>query len=109
MSSGNPYGPPESGPPQFAPPPSHGPPPGERFAPCPQCGGGEAARVKFSSWGGVVGPKILSHVKCHRCGYKYNGKKGASNAGAIAIYTIVGGLIGIALALLIFYLLVWSK
>jgi len=81
------------------------PPPGtESFAPCPSCGCTFAKRVSFSWWGGVLGPKLLTHVKCAQCRQKYNGKTGQSNDTAIAIYLgvslAIGLAIGIALGLL---------
>ena len=44
------------------------------FAGCPFCGKSEAEKVGFTWWGGVLGPKLLNHVKCLGCGKKYNGK-----------------------------------
>jgi uncharacterized protein (DUF983 family) len=49
--------------------------------------------VKFTWWGGVIGPKMLSHVKCGQCGLAYNGKSGQSNTTGIVIYTVVVGVI----------------
>jgi len=40
----------------------------------------------FSWWGGLVGPMLLTHVKCPQCRTKYNGNTGRSNAKGIAIY-----------------------
>jgi hypothetical protein len=59
------------------------------FAPCPNCKNAAGERVKFTWWGGVLGPKLLSHVKCGACGSKYNGKTGKDNTTGIAIYFIV--------------------
>ncbi|MEO8041040.1 MAG: hypothetical protein ABI646_00400 [Acidobacteriota bacterium] len=39
------------------------------YVPCPKCGG-PAAKLKFTWWGGILGPKMLTHVKCTSCGYK---------------------------------------
>ena len=63
------------------------------FAPCPKCNNAAAERVKFTWWGGVLGPKLLSHVKCGSCGSKYNGKTGKDNSAGIAIYCIVIGIL----------------
>jgi hypothetical protein len=68
-----------------------------QFAPCPGCGNTWASKIGFTWWGGVVGPAILSHVKCARCGNAYNGKTGRSNTTAIVIYVAVGTLIGVAI------------
>ena len=62
---------------------------------CPKCGAGEATPVKFTWWGGVLGPKLLNHVKCNGCGYAYNGKTGNPNTTGIVIYTVVGLVIAL--------------
>lgn len=94
----NPYAPPQVPGGQYAPPGNFLPPAGTmQFAPCPGCGNTWASKIGFTWWGGVVGPAILSHVKCARCGNAYNGKTGRSNATAIVIYTVVCGLIGVAI------------
>lgn len=68
-----------------------------QFAPCPNCGGTLAAKVGFSWWGGVLGPKLLHHVKCVACRTKYNGKTGHYNTLGIVIYCAVGTLVGIGI------------
>jgi hypothetical protein len=95
MVSTNPYQSPTQ-PTQAPPLPMQMKPPGEQFAPCPNCRCTTATRVKYTMWGGVLGPKLLTHVKCAQCGSKYNGKTGKSNMGAIIIYTVV--LFAIAVA-----------
>jgi len=67
------------------------------FASCPQCKDTHAQLVKFTWWGGVLGPKLLSHVKCQSCGKKYNGKTGGDNTTNIIIYSVVVGLVCFAL------------
>lgn len=51
----------------------------------------------FTWWGGFIGPRILSHVKCNSCGEQFNGKTGKSNTVGIIIYTVV--VLGIVLAI----------
>ncbi|MCD9188213.1 MAG: hypothetical protein LUM44_17480 [Pyrinomonadaceae bacterium] len=60
-----------------------------QFAPCPKCQNTFAEQLKFTWWGGVLGPKLLKHVKCRNCGAKYNGKTGKDNTTAIIIYSLV--------------------
>lgn len=60
-----------------------------QFAPCPNCQNNIAKPVKFTLWGGVLGPKLFTHVKCQSCGSKYNGKTGKSNTAYIIIYLAV--------------------
>ncbi|MGH9821334.1 MAG: hypothetical protein ACRD43_14300, partial [Pyrinomonadaceae bacterium] len=57
------------------------------YASCPQCSASNPQRLSFTWWGGVLGPKILSHVKCQSCGKKYNGKTGRDNTTNIVLYT----------------------
>lgn len=67
------------------------------YAPCPQCHSTQVAPVKFTWWGGLVGPKLLSHVACGSCGSKYNGKTGRSNTVGIVIYSVVAALMALIL------------
>jgi hypothetical protein len=52
--------------------------------------------VTFTWWGGVFGPRLLSHVQCPGCTTRFNGKTGALNSRAIAIYMVIVGLITFA-------------
>ena len=67
------------------------------FAPCPQCQHVHAQRVGWTLWGGFLGPRLLTHVKCQSCNHAYNGKTGQSNFTAIMIYFAV--ILGAALCL----------
>jgi hypothetical protein len=67
------------------------------FADCPNCGcRGDATRIWWTMWGGMVGPLIINHVRCNRCGTAYNGNHGDSNTTRIVIYLVAS--FGIALA-----------
>ncbi len=55
--------------------------------------------MSFTWWGGILGPKLLSHVKCGSCGTQYNGKTGGSNTTGIIIYTVI--VVSILAALLV--------
>jgi transposase-like protein len=59
------------------------------FKPCPKCQAQNATRVGYTWWGGVLGPKLFTHVKCGSCSTTFNGKTGKSNNTAIAIYSVV--------------------
>ena len=67
--------------------------PGSQFAKCPSCGSACAKKVKWTLWGGALGPSMFCHVKCQSCGTTYNGKTGRSNAKAITIYLVVSAVI----------------
>lgn len=71
------------------------------FKPCYKCGSENAERVKFTWWGGLLGPKLLTHVKCQGCGTGYSGKTGESNSTKIAIYIAVSFAIIIPIVILI--------
>ena len=71
-------------------------------AACYQCQAQTAAPVSFAWWGGALGPRIFSHVKCGSCGATYNGKTGQSNTTKIAIYIVVVNAIAIA-GVILFY------
>ncbi len=63
------------------------------YLPCPKCGGMGAERLSFTWWGGLIGPKVLNHVRCPHCSYNYNGKTGRDNTKGIIIYSIVVGIV----------------
>ena len=56
--------------------------------PCPYCQGEAAKPVRFTAWGGVIGPFMLSLVKCRDCGEHFNGKNGRCVKKAIRLYTM---------------------
>jgi len=72
--------------------------------PCPKCRG-HAEPVKFTWWGGVLGPKLLTHVKCQSCGHAYNGKSGKDNTAGIAIYFAVIAVLAFVVMFAIFFVL----
>ncbi len=69
---------------------------------CPKCGTADPKTLNFTWWGGALGPKLLSHVKCLKCGYKYNGKSGKDNTTGIAIYFVVVGILAFVLMFVVF-------
>ena len=72
------------------------------YAPCPKCNQAAAEKLKFTWWGGILGPKILTHVKCLACGHKYNGKTGRDNTNGIIIYCVIVGILCLALVVVMF-------
>lgn len=72
----------------------------EAFAPCPRCGCNYAERVKFSWWGGVLGPKLFTHVKCCNCAAAYNGKHGTWNTTNIVIYSVIATILSAVVVVL---------
>jgi hypothetical protein len=59
--------------------------------------------VKFTWWGGVLGPKLLKHVKCQTCGYAFNGKTGKDNTKGIVIYFAVIGALAFVVMFAVFF------
>jgi hypothetical protein len=59
------------------------------YAPCPKCSAESATYQSYTWWGGLLGPKLFTHVKCGSCSTTYNGKTGRSNNTAIAVYLVV--------------------
>ena len=76
------------------------------YVPCPRCSRPGPEQMKFTWWGGLLGPVLFNHVKCHGCGLTYNGKSGQSNTNNIVIYSvIVGGVFFIITLFVILYLM----
>ena len=71
------------------------------YVPCPNCSATGATKVGFTWWGGVLGPALLTHVKCPECGTTYNGKTGESNTTGIIVYSVVVGIIVLAAVVLL--------
>ena len=42
----------------------------------PEMRRGDPEKVNFTWWGGVLGPKLLTHVKCEACGINITEKRG---------------------------------
>jgi C4-type Zn-finger protein len=63
---------------------------------CPKCGNKIITPVKYTWWGGVLGPRLFHHTKCESCGYRFNSKTGRSNTPAIIIYSFVIFIIAFA-------------
>jgi hypothetical protein len=75
------------------------------FAPCPACSSGNAQKVTYTWWGGLLGPALFHHVKCLDCGTGFNGRTGKSNALPIAIY--LGVSFVICFALMVVAVIAW--
>jgi hypothetical protein len=71
------------------------------YVPCPRCRRPDPEKVNFTWWGGMIGPRMLKHVKCHGCGMTYNGKSGQSNTTNIVIYSVVLGVISLVIVFIV--------
>lgn len=58
--------------------------------------------MSFTWWGGLIGPKLLTHVKCRACGHAYNGKSGKDTTTNIIIYSVVVGVLALGLVVVMF-------
>ena len=56
---------------------------------CPKCNSANVVPVKYTWWGGVIGPRMMHHTRCKDCGYVYNRKTRQSNTTNIIIYFAV--------------------
>lgn len=56
---------------------------------CPKCGSELVTPVRYTWWGGLIGPRIFHHTKCESCGYRYNSKTRKSNTPSIIIYSVI--------------------
>ncbi|MFT3685928.1 MAG: hypothetical protein QM783_13575 [Phycisphaerales bacterium] len=79
-----------------------------QYAPCPRCAAARAKPVMFTWWGGLLGPKLFTHVRCEGCGVAYNGKTGRSNTTAIVIYSVVGGMVAIVIGAALLWMWVFN-
>jgi hypothetical protein len=70
---------------------------------CPHCSHADAARIRFTAWGGLIGPRLLSLVKCAACGLQYNAKSGQPVEKAIRVYTTATLAVLIVLAAWMIY------
>jgi hypothetical protein len=68
---------------------------------CPKCGSLFTTPVKYTWWGGLLGPKLLHHTKCAECKYRFNSKTRQPNTTGIIIYSVITFVILFA----VFYML----
>lgn len=73
---------------------------------CPKCNSENIAPVRWTWWGGAVGPAIIKTSKCSDCGAQFNTNTGGSNSTAIGIY--IGVSIAIALVLTVVVMMAMS-
>ena len=89
-----------SGPPKLRLVPRRGPCRVPRMHACPHCQQDQhpPTPIGFTWWGGILGPKLLSHVQCPSCGGTFNSKTGQPNTtSAIAPTTVAVGVLAFAL------------
>jgi hypothetical protein len=70
---------------------------------CPKCSSTSTSPVKYTWWGGVLGPKLMNLQKCESCRFQFNRSTNKGVANAIIVYNVVV----IAVSLLIL-LAVWQ-
>lgn len=82
----------------------------EGWAECPNCGAaGDAKKVKYTWWGGVLAPKMFAIVRCNQCGTSYNGRSGKYCTVGMIIYLSVGILLVAAIFGLAAGIYLWRK
>jgi hypothetical protein len=96
MTDPNPYEPPKA--------PTNMAPPGGQFVPCPECKNTRATKVRFTWWGGALGPRLFNVVQCTQCRTRFNGKTGGSLTNVIIVYQVVAFAVALVLCFLIFFM-----
>jgi hypothetical protein len=56
---------------------------------CPGCSSRATKKVKYTWWGGVLGPGLFNLMKCESCRCQFNGKTGKPALKAIIVYNVV--------------------
>ncbi|MBK7434652.1 MAG: hypothetical protein IPI66_12675 [Chitinophagaceae bacterium] len=64
---------------------------------CPKCGSLNVEAVKYTWWGGWLGPKMFHHTRCGDCQFRFNRKTRKSNTVPIIIYSLICAGIGLAI------------
>ncbi len=77
-----------------------------QYANCPKCSSSNIKKVGYTWWGGIIGPALLTHVKCQDCRTTFNGKTGKSNRNAIIIYSFIIYPIGFGVIAFVIFLLI---
>lgn len=57
--------------------------------PCPQCGQAAGQRIRYTWWGGLIGPALLSLTVCRACGHQFNSKTGQPAKKGIIVYNVI--------------------
>jgi hypothetical protein len=69
---------------------------------CPRCHDAAVSKPSFTWWGGFVGPKLIDHRKCSRCGFSFNPRTGEAITSAIIIYSVVAGVFALLVFVMMF-------
>lgn len=56
---------------------------------CPQCNSADTKEVKYTWWGGILGPKLMNLQKCNACRFQFNRATQKSVMNAIIVYNVV--------------------
>jgi hypothetical protein len=64
---------------------------------CPECGSADARRVRWTSWGGFLGPLLFGLVRCLGCGTRYVSRTGQVEKHAAKSYLRVLGPLALLL------------
>lgn len=67
---------------------------------CPSCGSTTTKEVKYTWWGGLLGPKLFNLQACESCKFQFNRVTGKSTKNAVIAYNLV--FLAIALVIVFF-------
>jgi len=68
---------------------------------CPRCGSPFVDEVRYAWWGGVLGPSMLSLMKCPNCKLQFSGKTLQDAKNGIIIYNVIA----LVLAFVVFFVI----
>ena len=69
---------------------------------CPGCGGGPLVQPSFTWWGGAIGHKVMGIERCDACRKWWVKKTGEPGGNRIAIYLVIGAILGLIIGALFF-------
>jgi transcription elongation factor Elf1 len=68
---------------------------------CPRCGCPYIDEVRYTWWGGVLGPSMMSLMNCRNCKLKFNAKTMRDASTAITVYAVIACVVPLIIALII--------
>ena len=75
---------------------------------CPHCGSTEMKPIRFTWWGGFIGPWLLRYSRCRSCRRKFALRTGRHRRLAILIYNLFVFALGASLLYLVLRLVLRS-
>jgi hypothetical protein len=75
---------------------------------CPKCGKAGAVRVRWTPWGGFLGPLLFQLKHCHGCGLRFGGRSKVPESRASRTYVRVVAPLALVLGVgMVYGLVAW--